>query len=146
MLTQREFQHYCGVLRHPCLSYVIPYDFFRIQSTNNPKINLCPTISVLKQRFVIFQLWLCALYTGFSGVRMGYITMIFIKNKMDSDLVVNLEDLLLGYFFLLVRISHLLVPLTLAKSGLQFAQFVNQQHELDTTMGKFKILNSDCNL
>jgi len=132
MLTKRELELFCGVLKQPCTSYVIPYDFeyFSVKQ----ELNIRPTDSFLKRFLGKFHFGLCIFYTTFNLIRVIQLMITFISSNTVENSV-KLEDLLLGNFFLLTRATHLLLPLTFVNSNDALSQLTNRQRGLNSIMG-----------
>jgi len=131
MLSRRELGLFYGVLRITCSCYVIPYDFS--YSNTNSEFNFQPTASVFKRRFALFHLGFCLFYAAFNTIRLTHMINTFLKP--DSIQTVKFEELVLGFFFLIIRYFHLLLPLTLGNLIGQFSQLVNRQSVLNSRMG-----------
>jgi len=132
MLTQQGLRLFFGVLRTACYCFVIPYDFS--YTTSKLDFNFRPTTSVLKRRFTVFKFGVCVFNAGFTTFRLSQMATMFLEPEPTQ--AVPLEDLVLGFFFVLIRFFHLMVPATLGSITGQFASFVNRQSLLNSGMGK----------
>ena len=128
MFTERELKLFYGVLKISCSCFIIPY------TLSFPNTTLKLYFSSAKTVFSQINLGLCIIYTMFNTVRLLQMCIWFGESKAVFS--IQIEDLVLGAFFLLVRFVHLVSQITIVLSTPELAQLLNRQIVLNSNMGK----------